>query len=486
MTKKTMTKNDVPGEEPAAAIPSHAIPHVVRAICGSAWAIVPEKLDEILAFVNARAQGTLLDAAEIAAAIGEKNGTREPGQQGGVAVLPLFGTLFYRMGGVEAISGGTSVQGFSAAFREALRRGDVSAILIDVDSGGGSVEGVSELSRLVFEARGIKPIVAVANTWAGSAAYYVASAAGELAVTPSGEVGSIGIVQVHTDQSGADGHWGLKRTVIRAGRYKAEMHPYGPLSEDALAGAQASVNDHYAQFVEAVARNRGTTAEAVAGGFGEGRMVRATAAVAMGMADRAATFDAVLQELLQGTHKLQKRKSAAGVGGGHPAGSMSGTAGKEILMDLSQLTMEALKAGRPDLAAELKGEGAAELGEKLAKTAAAPVDLEPVKAAAAISAERERCTAIAIAAHEHGLAAMAGELIAKGQPVSDCLVSIKDAKLKLLEKQTPAGAGPNAGEESKKLDPKKPDEHLELAKAYQRENKCSLRAALHATAAVRT
>ncbi|WP_052688250.1 S49 family peptidase [Xanthomonas sp. MUS 060] len=90
-----------------------------------------------------------------------------------------------------------------AALRQALADDTVSQILIDIDSPGGSVYGVAELADQIQSARSIKPVVAVANSLAASAAYWIGCAAGELYVTPGGEVGSIGVWQAHFDYSQA-------------------------------------------------------------------------------------------------------------------------------------------------------------------------------------------------------------------------------------------------------------------------------------------
>ena len=69
------------------------------------------------------------------------------------------------------------VRAVAGVILQAVSDPDVGAILMDVDSPGGSVFGVHELSQKIFEARGKKPIVAIANSEAYSAGYYVASAA---------------------------------------------------------------------------------------------------------------------------------------------------------------------------------------------------------------------------------------------------------------------------------------------------------------------
>jgi len=166
-----------------------------------------------------------------------------------------------------------------------------------VGSPGGQAPGVEELSTKIFQARGKKPIIAVANHLMASAAYWIGTAADELVVSPSGEVGSIGVYSIHQDVSEALAREGVRMTIIKEGKYKAVGSQYEPLTEEAHAVLQERVSEVYAQFIEAVARNRGVDGDDVRNGFGEGRTVGAKQAVKMGMADRVATLDETVERL---------------------------------------------------------------------------------------------------------------------------------------------------------------------------------------------
>jgi signal peptide peptidase SppA len=169
--------------------------------------------------------------------------------------------------------------------------------VMDVDSPGGSVFGVHKLSQKIFEARGKKPIVAIANSEAYSAGYYIASAADELWVTPTGMVGSIGVLSMHVDWSRWNDQQGLGVTYIHAGKYKVEGNADGPLDKESRAEMQRHVDRYYRMFVESVARNRTTTVERVESEFGQGRIVGAQDAVRRGMADRVGTLEQVAREV---------------------------------------------------------------------------------------------------------------------------------------------------------------------------------------------
>jgi capsid assembly protease len=258
------------------------------------WGILP---DTLKAMTTALVHGT-----EGALQVG-RVGPRSPLSSGAVAVLPIYGPISHRETLWSAIFGGTSTQRFSSALQQALGDPNVSAIIIDIDSPGGTVDGVPELSSEIYNSRGKKKMVAVANAMAASAAYWIGTAADELVVTPSGQVGSIGVFAAHEDISKALDMEGIKVSLVSAGKYKTEGTPFQPLSAEARANMQQMVNSFGDMFTNGVARNRGVGSYAVKNGFGEGRMVLARDAVKAGMADSVATLDQTLARLLGRTGK---------------------------------------------------------------------------------------------------------------------------------------------------------------------------------------
>lgn len=173
---------------------------------------------------------------------------------------------------------------------------------------------------MIFDARGKKRVVAVADQLMASAAYYLGASAEELVVTPSGEVGSIGVYMVHFDWSGAFEDAGVRATIIRAGARKAEGNPYEPLPEEAVAHFQSLIDDYHDLFIQAVARGRGVSAATVRESFGQGRTYTAQRAVERGMADRVATIEEVVRDLKRGRRGPGRRANAPA-----PAPAVSGS-----------------------------------------------------------------------------------------------------------------------------------------------------------------
>ena len=218
---------------------------------------------------------------------------------GGIAVIPIYGVITQRGNMVDDVSGPgmVSTQIVTQMLRQAVADDAVSQILLDIDSPGGSVYGVSELSDAILSARAQKPVVAIANSLAASAAYWVGSQASEFYVTSGGEVGSIGVWQAHQDYSKAMDEAGVKTTLISAGKFKVEGNPYAPLDEEAQGFMQSRVDDYYASFTKAVAKGRGVPITQVRDGMGQGRVLGADAALAQNMVDGIASFDQVLSKM---------------------------------------------------------------------------------------------------------------------------------------------------------------------------------------------
>lgn len=265
--------------------------HILMAVASECWAIDPDKLDQIVAFLALQASGEKLSAEEVEARITRQAERDVQRRSGDVAILPLRGVIANRMNMMSEISGGTSSESFGKMFDMAVADSGVKAIILDTESPGGVVTGTDELSSKIYDARGKKPIIAHVNGYAASAAYWIATAADEVVMTASAEVGSIGVIGVHDDVSAALEKMGVKKTIFKAGKFKGEGNSFGPLSEEAMAYRQQQADSYYDDFVRAVARNRGVSMSAVRDGFGQGRMVRADAAIAEGMANSIATLD---------------------------------------------------------------------------------------------------------------------------------------------------------------------------------------------------
>jgi capsid assembly protease len=278
------------------------LPHLATHVFDCPLAIHPAKFDAIMVAVGDRF-GVELSLEQIEAAQSFKPSTKEAfAIRDGVAIVPITGSLMKKTGGLMAASGMSSYEGIAAQLEEAYTNPSVKGILLDIDSPGGSTSGLFELcdflgslgTKSKSDGTNAKPIYAISNDAAFSAAYAIACCADKLYVTQTAGVGSIGVFCAHVDQSGADVKAGLKYTFIHAGDKKVDGNSHEPLSESALKDSQAEVDRIYGMFTKLVARNRGVAEKAVvdtqAGTFfGENALPL--------LADKVGTFEDALADL---------------------------------------------------------------------------------------------------------------------------------------------------------------------------------------------
>lgn len=312
-------------------------------ILNAPWAIEPTKLKEICAVYDAHARGESVDIAAIEARLGRPLENREQGFDvvDGVAIVPLFGVMAKRANLFSRVSGGASAELVMRDLRDAVDDPEVAAILLHIDSPGGSVDGTQQLRAAIKEAAESKPLAALADGVMASAAYWSGSAAPRVYIADgTTSVGSIGVVMEHTDTSGSDALRGVKRTAIVAGRYKRVDGPNGGLSETGQQSLQEKVDYIYSLFVQDVAANRGVSVDDVLENMADGRVFIGEQAVEAGLVDGVTTIDDLIAELSQQAASLKAR-------GVNPPSTS-----RVHLMDINQL-----KAEHPDLCASIRDEG---------------------------------------------------------------------------------------------------------------------------------
>lgn len=284
-------------------------PHLASMVFNTPLLIHPLKLDAILGGVGSRLLGAPLmiaaspAIADTGAVKPEMFSTRrgERTDRGyrvveGVAVLGVNGALVHRSKLDMADS--TFLLGYNdmaADLEDAMAQADVHAVLSVYDTPGGEVQGAFEYAQRVFGFRGKKPMYSIADGMAASAGYLGASGADQVAVTNTGYAGSIGVVMRHVDFSRLLANDGVTVTQLFEGAHKVDGNPYEALPEAVRADFQAELKNLYDMFVNAVAQQRGMEQKAVRNT--QARTYLGEAAVAVGLADRVATTDALITEL---------------------------------------------------------------------------------------------------------------------------------------------------------------------------------------------
>lgn len=279
-------------------------PHLSQRLFNRPVAIHPDKAEVVIAALSDRLGVTHLfhaDGRQVAMfspALDDDWSETPDGYDnvGGIAVIPIEGTLVQRTGTLRPYSGMTGYDGIRQNFLTALGDPEISAIVFDIDSPGGEVPGCFDLVDEIYAARGEKPIWAILNEGAYSAAYAIASAADRIAVPRTGGVGSIGVVCMHVDFSKALTGAGIAVTIIQYGDRKADGWSEKPLSDEAHARFQADIDEMGDLFVETVARNRDLPAAKVRDT--QAATFLARAGVDLRLADAVMAPDAAFRELV--------------------------------------------------------------------------------------------------------------------------------------------------------------------------------------------
>jgi capsid assembly protease len=278
--------------------------NVLDKLYDTPWLITKSGLEQIIEVVERKIQGQELSEEELrtlSLSGGSNSSELQLPESPSVAILPIQGSIFPKANLMTEMSGGTSVEKLKSDFTALMDSDMVTGILLDMDTPGGSAEGIKEMADVIYNARQThkKPIHAIANFNAHSAGLYLASQADKFFASDSGMVGSLGVVAVHTESSKRDAEAGIKRTILSVGKYKADGNPHEPLSDSAKEHHLETMQELYTQFVGDVARGRGLDSQTVEENFGQGRSYRSKTALKRGMIDGISTLDNVLSSLAQ-------------------------------------------------------------------------------------------------------------------------------------------------------------------------------------------
>ena len=251
-----------------------------------------------------------------------------------VAILPVVGPIFPRANLFTSFSGGTSLELLAKDFNVALNDDNIETIILNVDSPGGDVTGVSEFSDMLFNAREKKNIISYVYGMGASAALWIASASSKVILGNTAEMGSLGVVAGYVSTKDSDEKKGIKHIEIVSSQSPNKRPDV--TTNEGRAQIQKLVDDVADVFVATVARNRGISSEEVLSKFGQGKMFVGQESVDRGLADGLGSLEGLINEHKQ----INSNKSLYNNGG---------------FMDLSEL-----KSKHPEVYKEAKAEGVAE------------------------------------------------------------------------------------------------------------------------------
>lgn len=217
---------------------------------------------------------------------------------GGVAIVPIEGTLVQKGKWLGTNSGSSSYEATRALLARAIRDDTIKGVVLEVDSYGGQVSGAFETAAAIAQLSAIKPTLAILTDFAFSAGYLMACAARQIVMPPGGGAGSIGVIAMHADFSRQLEQEGITVTLVTAGAHKADGSPTKPLEDEVRAEMQARVDASYERFTSAVGTYRGARLDRAAARATEARTYVGEAAVAAGLVDGIAEVDEAFREFV--------------------------------------------------------------------------------------------------------------------------------------------------------------------------------------------
>jgi protease-4 len=197
---------------------------------------------------------------------------------GGTAIIPVHGVIGKHLSMLETMCGGCDLDTIHDQLDAAEQDSEVSRVLLDFRTPGGTVTGVPELARRI--ANFSKPTVAFTDSECCSAGYWLASQCGQFYATESSSVGSVGVYMALLDESRALENEGIKINAIKSGEFKLAGASFKPLTDSERAMFQDGVDKLHAQFKAAVLRNREISTDCM-----EGQCFDGEEAVENGMVD---------------------------------------------------------------------------------------------------------------------------------------------------------------------------------------------------------
>lgn len=419
-------------------------------VLSKVWALEPTYHRRLCEIVARHVSGVRLTEEEIAAATagGSKRERDFQVLEGGVAVIPITGIIARHSSQVNGSSQpqGTSCETIRAQVAKAVADDQVKALLLDVNSPGGSVDWIDETAQDIFAARQHKPVFGAADGMMCSAAYYLASQAQTVMATRTTDVGSIGVICSIDDWSRYDKNRGVDPIVVKSVPAKAGATRDGGVSDEFVEEMRKMCAAYHLMFLEAVARGRGISMEAAAQ-LGDGRVYMGKEALGLGLIDQIGTFEQVLEMARKAgaEHESRgqgRRTSAEAPDLAEPQALM----GQEIAMDEKKIAPDALDRA---------------VGERVAAMSAEDVRKQCPQAAAALvkagaEAERARITVIRSLA-ETGQEELAERLITEGADETAALkalhADLRTRKVAALDSkrsdQKPLGAVAPEGSEDR-------------------------------------
>ena len=228
--------------------------HVRAAVYGQPWAITENGMRQILAVIEAHVQGSQIDFQALAK---KPEPSKDLGYdfQNNVAIIPVCGPIFPKANCMTDFSGATALSQVTQKMKSAKSQ-QPSAIILDMDSPGGSVSGLADFCEWLqeFQSSAGFPVVSMTNPMCCSAAFMIAASCTAAFSTSGGITGSIGTVMAIDNYDRAERNAGNDSVVLRSSELKAIGN--GSISPNQIQELQRMLMMHDAKFKQVVEQGR--------------------------------------------------------------------------------------------------------------------------------------------------------------------------------------------------------------------------------------
>jgi len=277
--------------------------------------------------------------------------------EGSTAVVEINGPVVNGDAGFMRLFGVLGYDNIGKAAVEAAMHPDTKAMLYHINTPGGDVAGIVDMSALLTQLSSLKPSAVYTTEQMASAGYWMASAIiGVISASPTAVLGSIGVLRVHAENSKQAAQAGITRTVLRSGEYKAEVNSIEPLTDGAKARAEEQLAEVHKLFRKQVSIGRPNLSADQLAEVTKGQTFLGQMAVKAGLADKVQSFDLALK-------LLDKQK--------HSGNTPSKSKGKAMAITLTPEQITQLRAGKTMAQIGLNEDGTAMSAAEIAARDAA-------------------------------------------------------------------------------------------------------------------
>ena len=246
----------------------------------------------------------------------------------GVGVVNIQGSMVTNAPAEASMFGVIGYNTIKDTLTYAAQDPEIKSILLNIDSGGGSASGVDSVAALIDKiSSDHKPVTAFTEGTMCSAAFWIGTATDSIYATRLATVGSIGVIAVSMEYTGAMEQDGVTATVFRAGEFKALGSPYEKMDEKAAAEIQSKLDVLYKEFTTNIAEGRNLPISTAESTWAEGRTFLGFQAEKIGLVDTVTTFEDLVTGL--------KKKCALSDSGRMMLSTGDGMARKRVLDEKS-------------------------------------------------------------------------------------------------------------------------------------------------------